>query len=268
MPGRTQVVFGEGDPDAELALVGEAPGSTRTARAHRSRPGARAARAAPRRRRPRRSTRSISRPCSSAGRPGTEIRCPRRSAACEPYLYRQLELVRPRVVATLGSFATALLSGRASGSRASRAGAGRDLGGRRVTLYPLYHPAAALYTPTMLDVLERDVARLPSCLAGGEALCRRPHAAPGRARRAAGARPERRRCSSGCSECARVEVESGSRGRDRGDRGAARRALAPGDVVLVSGELGAGKTTFVRGACRALGVTGRVTSPTFTIGHR
>ena len=44
--------------------------------------------------------------------------------------------------------------------------------------------------------------------------------------------------------------------------------LHPGDVVTVSGELGAGKTTFVRGACRALGVTGPVTSPTFTIGHR
>ena len=44
--------------------------------------------------------------------------------------------------------------------------------------------------------------------------------------------------------------------------------LVPGDVVLVSGELGTGKTTFVRGACRALGITGRVTSPTFTIGHR
>ncbi len=44
--------------------------------------------------------------------------------------------------------------------------------------------------------------------------------------------------------------------------------LRPGDVVTVSGELGAGKTTFVRGACRALGVTGPVTSPTFTIGHR
>ena len=44
--------------------------------------------------------------------------------------------------------------------------------------------------------------------------------------------------------------------------------LEPGDVVTVSGELGSGKTTFVRGACRGLGVTAPVTSPTFTIGHR
>lgn len=44
--------------------------------------------------------------------------------------------------------------------------------------------------------------------------------------------------------------------------------LAPGDVVLVSGEVGAGKTTLIRGACKALGIDGPVTSPTFTIGHR
>jgi len=46
------------------------------------------------------------------------------------------------------------------------------------------------------------------------------------------------------------------------------RRLRVGDVVTVSGELGSGKTTFVRGACRALGVTVPVTSPTFTVGHR
>jgi tRNA threonylcarbamoyladenosine biosynthesis protein TsaE len=51
-----------------------------------------------------------------------------------------------------------------------------------------------------------------------------------------------------------------------GARIAAR--LGPGDVVIVSGEVGAGKTTLIRGACRALGVRGPVTSPTFTIGHR
>ena len=54
------------------------------------------------------------------------------------------------------------------------------------------------------------------------------------------------------------------------ERIAARLAehLVVGDVVTVSGELGSGKTTFVRGACRALGVTAPVTSPTYTVGHR
>jgi tRNA threonylcarbamoyladenosine biosynthesis protein TsaE len=65
-----------------------------------------------------------------------------------------------------------------------------------------------------------------------------------------------------------LELASSSAGET--ERLAARLAehLVVGDLVTVSGELGAGKTTFVRGACRALGVTSPVTSPTFTIGHR
>jgi tRNA threonylcarbamoyladenosine biosynthesis protein TsaE len=65
-----------------------------------------------------------------------------------------------------------------------------------------------------------------------------------------------------------IELESGSAEETEAVAARLAGALAPGDVVLVSGELGSGKTTFVRGASRALGVEGRVTSPTFTIGHR
>jgi tRNA threonylcarbamoyladenosine biosynthesis protein TsaE len=65
-----------------------------------------------------------------------------------------------------------------------------------------------------------------------------------------------------------VEVESTSPEETESIAGRLAEALEPGDVVTVSGELGSGKTTFVRGACRALGVADRVTSPTFTIGHR
>ena len=63
-----------------------------------------------------------------------------------------------------------------------------------------------------------------------------------------------------------VETSSAAQTETLGARLAARLRL--GDVVAVAGELGAGKTTFVRGACRALGVEGPVSSPTFTIGHR
>ena len=63
-------------------------------------------------------------------------------------------------------------------------------------------------------------------------------------------------------------VETDSAAETEAVAGELAAQLVPGDVVLVSGELGAGKTTFVRGACRALGVTEPVTSPTFTIGHR
>jgi DNA polymerase len=163
--GRTQVVFGEGNPDADLVLVGEAPGF------HEDRDGRPFAG---------RARELLDRLLGSVGLslddaylatvlkcrpPGNRDPLPAEIAACEPYLYRQLELIRPSVVAPLGSFATALLSGRALGiTRVHGQEQPVTLGGRTVTLYPLYHPAAALYTPTMLEVLERDVARLPELL--------------------------------------------------------------------------------------------------------
>jgi tRNA threonylcarbamoyladenosine biosynthesis protein TsaE len=66
----------------------------------------------------------------------------------------------------------------------------------------------------------------------------------------------------------RLELASASAGETERIAAALAQRLEPGDVVTVAGELGTGKTTFVRGACRALGVTSPVTSPTFTIGHR
>ena len=65
-----------------------------------------------------------------------------------------------------------------------------------------------------------------------------------------------------------MEIESASAEETEAVGAEIAAALTPGDVVLVSGELGTGKTTFVRGACRALGVVDPITSPTFTIGHR
>ena len=74
--------------------------------------------------------------------------------------------------------------------------------------------------------------------------------------------------SSSASSDVRIELASASAGETERIAAALAARLEIGDVVTVSGELGAGKTTFVRGACRALGVTAPVTSPTFTIGHR
>jgi len=97
--------------------------------------------------------------------PGNRDPQPLEIEACEGYLFRQISLIQPRVVATLGNFATKLLSGKPLGiTRVHGHEQETTLGGRQVLLYPLYHPAAALYTPAMLKVLEEDFARLPGLL--------------------------------------------------------------------------------------------------------
>ena len=97
--------------------------------------------------------------------PGNRDPLPEEIQACESHLFRQIELIRPTLVATLGNFATKLLSGKPAGITQVH---GREqhvvLGGNDVTLYPIFHPAAALYTPRMLQVLEEDFARIPELL--------------------------------------------------------------------------------------------------------
>ena len=90
---------------------------------------------------------------------------PEEIASCEPHLFRQIELIEPKLVATLGNFATKLLSGKQAGiTRVHGYEQEVTLGARTVTLFPLYHPAAALYTPSMLKVLEEDFSRIPALL--------------------------------------------------------------------------------------------------------
>ena len=97
--------------------------------------------------------------------PGNRDPLPDEIQACEGHLWKQIELIQPKVVATLGNFATKLLSGRPTGiTRVHGQPQETTLGGNRVTLYPLYHPAAALYTPRMLEVLESDFRRIPELL--------------------------------------------------------------------------------------------------------
>jgi DNA polymerase len=97
--------------------------------------------------------------------PGNRDPLPDEIAACEPHLFRQIELIEPKLVATLGNFATKLLSGKPAGiTKVHGYEQEVTLGARTVLLYPLYHPAAALYTPSMLKVLEEDFARIPGLL--------------------------------------------------------------------------------------------------------
>jgi DNA polymerase len=163
--GRTQVVFGSGSPTAELMFVGEAPGF------HEDKQGVPFVGAA---------GQLLSKLLAEIGiaredvfianvlmcrPPGNRDPQPDEIQACEPHLWKKVELIGPRLICTLGNFATKLLSGRPNGITQVH-GRPQDvvLGGSPVTLYPIFHPAAALYTPRMLQVLQEDFARIPELL--------------------------------------------------------------------------------------------------------
>jgi DNA polymerase len=187
---RTQVVVGSGDPDADLMFVGEAPGF------HEDRQGVPFVGQAGGLLEGLLADIGLSRELVYIANvlkcrpPGNRDPQPAEIEACQGYLLRQVELIRPRVVCTLGNFATKLLSGSQLGITRVR---GRPqtcrLGEVEVQLYPIYHPAAALYTPSMLDTLRADFALLPDLLAGG-VVDDREHHDPQPVAALAGAQPE------------------------------------------------------------------------------
>ncbi|MGH3082239.1 MAG: uracil-DNA glycosylase [Gaiellaceae bacterium] len=162
---RTQVVFGVGNPHADLMFVGEAPGF------HEDKQGLPFVGQA---------GKLLDKLLAGIGLdrshvyianvlkcrpPGNRDPQPDEIESCEPHLFRQIELIEPKVVATLGNFATKLLSGKPTGiTRVHGVEQETTVGGSSVLLYPLYHPAAALYTPKMLEVLQEDFARIPELM--------------------------------------------------------------------------------------------------------
>jgi uracil-DNA glycosylase family 4 len=163
---RTTVVFGSGHADADLMFVGEAPGR------HEDEQGIPFIGQA---------GRLLDQLLGDIGLtrgdvfvanvlkcrpPGNRDPHPAEIDACQEYLLRQVELIEPRVVCTLGNFATKLLRADPTGiTRLHGREEVRTIGTRAVRLYPIFHPAAALYTPANVEVLRADFARLPELLA-------------------------------------------------------------------------------------------------------
>jgi uracil-DNA glycosylase family 4 len=163
---RTKVVFGSGNADAELMFVGEAPGAEedRQGLPFVGRAGA-----------------LLSELLGGIGLtredvfvanvlkcrpPGNRDPQPVEIETCSPYLHQQVELIQPKVVGTLGNFATKLLTGSRAGITKVRGTPQvHVLGGRAVYLMPLLHPAAALRTPSLVETLREDFRKLPELLA-------------------------------------------------------------------------------------------------------
>jgi uracil-DNA glycosylase family 4 len=165
---RTQVVFGAGNANADLMFVGEAPG------AEEDKQGLPFVG---------RSGQLLNELLGEIGLsrddvfiantlkcrpPGNRDPAPSELTNCEDYLWRQLDLIQPIVVCTLGNFATKLLRGDMTGiTRLHGQAEIRTLGPRTVRLLPLFHPAAALYQRSNVDTLRHDFAQIPALLALG-----------------------------------------------------------------------------------------------------
>lgn len=163
---RTQVVFGAGNADADLMFVGEAPGF------HEDQQGipfvGRAGQLLNELLEEQRLVRDdvFIANVLKCRPPENRDPTPDEIETCRPYLERQVELIEPRVICTLGNFATKLLTGSPEGiTRVHGAPQERQLGARTVQLFPIFHPAAGLRTPKVKEQLREDFAKLPALLA-------------------------------------------------------------------------------------------------------
>ncbi len=162
---RKSVVFGAGNANAELMFVGEAPGASEDERGlpFVGRAG--------------KLLETLLKEIGLERKdvfianvlkcrpPGNRDPLPLEIENCREYLYRQVELIQPRVICSLGNFSTKLLRDDPTGiTRLHGKPQELTLGRRTVRLYPIFHPAAALYTPRMLETLREDFARLPELL--------------------------------------------------------------------------------------------------------
>jgi uracil-DNA glycosylase len=162
---RTKAVFGAGNADADLMFVGEAPG------AEEDKQGLPFVGRAGQLLNQLLEEIGLSREdvfiCNvlKSRPPNNRDPLPTEIAACEPYLWDQVRLIQPRVVCTLGNFATKLLTGSPTGiTRVRGTPQSHELGGRTVFLLPLFHPAAALRTPAVKEQLRADFATIPALL--------------------------------------------------------------------------------------------------------
>jgi DNA polymerase len=163
---RTKLVFGAGNANADLMFVGEAPGATedQTGLPFVGRAGKLLDDLLAEVDLARGDVFITNVICCRP--PGNRDPLPEEIEACKPYLYKKIELIEPKVICTLGNFATKLLTGDQTGiTKVHGRPQEREVGGRVVLLFPIFHPAAALRTDSVKQLLREDFAKLPPLLA-------------------------------------------------------------------------------------------------------